>query len=301
MINEAYVYISPYYNKAALYLRAARCLRRARRAATACCKAAALLRAAASIMEPASLRELGIGVGAASIGALLARQCCGTSAAGGAHDAAGAEAAAAGVGTELPMMKQKTHGDAIYLDWNATSPIFPEVSAEMLPYTGLRFGNPSSGHAFGRPCAGAVATARERMAALVHSEPSEIIFTSCGSESDNHAIRIAVERGKAKVAAGVTPHIITTNIEHPAIEACLCALEASGEVVVTRVGVDAEGLVSVGDVRDAVRPEETVLVTIMHSNNEVGSVQPIKRIAKAVRSISSSSAGLHHDHDIVLI
>lgn len=243
------------------------------------------------MVEAVTLRELGIGLGAAGLGAVLARHCFQTTAGTATSEVHVNTAGALGVGTQLPMMKQKTHGDAIYLDWNATSPIFPEVTEEMLPYTGLRFGNPSSGHAFGRPCAAAVATARERVAALVHCQTSEIIFTSCGSESDNHAIRIAVERGRARLPTGVTPHIVTTNIEHPAIEACLCALEYSGAVEVTRIGVDMEGLVAVGDVRDAVRPDQTVLVTIMHSNNEVGSVQPIKRIVKAVKFCSKKIEG----------
>lgn len=159
----------------------------------------------------------------------------------------------------------------------------------MLPYVGLCFGNPSSGHAFGRPCAKAITTARERMAALVRSEPSEIIFTSCGSESDNHAIHIAIARGKAVLPKGVVPHIVTSNIEHPAIEACLDALESKGEITTTRVSVDAEGMVSVSDVREAMRAGETVLVTIMHSNNEVGSLQPIKQIVNTAKLCSNKT------------
>ena len=180
----------------------------------------------------------------------------------------------------------------------------------MLPYTGDHFGNPSSvrahlpvptphfpsllpdpalalcgqGHAFGRPCAAAVDTARDRLAKMIRATPSEVIFTSCGSESDNHAIHIALARAKGLLAAGVTPHIVTTNIEHPAIDACLAALEGQGAVSVTRVGVDSEGLVGVDEVAAAVKPGATVLVTIMHSNNEVGAVQPIAEIGAAVRA-----------------
>ena len=111
------------------------------------------------------------------------------------------------------------HGDCIYLDWNATSPIFPEVTAEMLPYTGDHFGNPSSGHAFGRPCAAAVKTARTRLASLVGSHPDEILFTSCGSEADNQAIHIGMAHGRTLLRnrPGALPHVITTNIEVPGV------------------------------------------------------------------------------------
>ena len=95
------------------------------------------------------------------------------------------------------------------------------------------------GHAFGRPCAAAVDTARDRLAKMIHATPSEVIFTSCGSESDNHAIHIAIARGKAALPKGVIPHIVTSNIEHPAIEACLDALDAKGEITTTRVSVES--------------------------------------------------------------
>eukprot|EP01051_Picozoa_sp_SAG22_P008102 SAG22_NODE_599_length_8683_cov_3.593080_2_plen_430_part_00 len=212
-----------------------------------------------------------------------------------AHPSAAAlDLGPSGVGVQLPGMRRKVHGECVYLDWNATSPIFPEVSMEMLPFISDHFGNPSSGHAFGRPCAAAVSTARDRVARLVGAEPGEVLFTSCGSEADNQAIHIACARGRGRMAKGRVPHVVTTNIEHPAILECLYACEARGEISVTCVEVDAEGLVSAAAVREAMRPDETVLATVMHSNNEVGSSMPIAEITAAVREATQDGLCLVH-------
>ncbi|CAM9277030.1 unnamed protein product [Ectocarpus fasciculatus] len=176
----------------------------------------------------------------------------------------------------------------IYLDYNATSPIFPEVSREMFPFLGECFGNPSSGHALGRACKKAVVLARVRVASLLGCSPEEVVFVASGSEADNHAILASLAlhaeaaTAPASAASSSLPHVVSSAIEHPAITKCLNHLVAEGKVEVTYVGVDEEGRVSVDDVVGAFRPE-TALVTIMHSNNEVGSLQPITEIAEACR------------------
>lgn len=227
-------------------------------------------------MAAVTARDLAIAGGAALAGAACALGC-------GCRGGSGA--GTAGVGEELTASKQK-HGGCIYLDWNATSPIFPEVTATMEPFTGQCFGNPSSGHAYGRPCAAAVTKARGAVATLVRCLPAEIIFTSCGTESDNHAIEIGVERGgQLGGGKGGLPHVVTSEIEHPAILNRLDALAERGAISVTKVSASTTGLISVEAVAAAVTPT-TVLVTIMHSNNEVGAVQPIAAIAAAVRQKS---------------
>eukprot|EP00039_Didymoeca_costata_P010736 m.145240 g.145240 ORF g.145240 m.145240 type:complete len:490 (+) comp14942_c0_seq5:196-1665(+) len=183
-------------------------------------------------------------------------------------------------GKPLPCLTQHP---AVYLDWNATTPIFPEVTQAMLPFAKSCFGNPSSDNVFSDPCRKAINTARRQAADLLGVQPEEIIFTGSGTESDNTAIALALQCckkpekrfGRTKT---VPQHVVTTNIEHPAIENYLQAQEASGNITVTRVKVNNEGIVSVLDVEDAIR-DSTVLVTVMHSNNEIGSLQPISEIA----------------------
>ena len=259
-----------------------------------------------------------------------------------------------GIGTSLPRAAE--HGDCIYLDYQATTPVWPEVAAAAEPYLRMHWGNPSSGHAFGRPCAAAVASARRSVAELVGAAEDEILFTACGSEADNHAIlgtleaeearrrAAAAAAGDAVDAAAALPHVVTSNIEHPAITECLGALEragvwqrgvaescgrelwdkpwdrprgtraaeqraagvgptarsflmrapcprVAGRLSVSFVKVDGEGRVSPAEVAAAVRPS-TVLVTVMHSNNEVGSVQPISEIASPQRGRISLAGGL---------
>lgn len=176
----------------------------------------------------------------------------------------------------------ETHERCIYLDYNATTPIFPEVAEEMTPFLHEHFGNPSSGHAFGRPCVAAVATARSRVAALLGCSEHEVVFTSCGSESDNHAIVGVVAAAKERLQ-GRVPHVVTTNIEHPAVIECLVALAAEGRLTYTEVPVDTEGLVTAEAVAAAMTGE-TVLVTVMHSNNEIGALLPVAAIAAACKA-----------------
>ncbi len=164
----------------------------------------------------------------------------------------------------------------IYLDHCATTPLRPEVREEMLPFLRDRFGNPSSVHAFGRAARAAVEEARARVASLIGAVPDEIIFTGGGTESDNLAIRGAAEALKEKGR-----HIITSAIEHPAVLRTCRSLEQSG-FKVTYLPVDARGVLDPGAVRDAITGE-TVLVTIMHGNNEIGTIEPIEAIGRLTR------------------
>ena len=164
----------------------------------------------------------------------------------------------------------------VYLDHAATTPVRPEVFEAMVPYLTERFGNPSSIHSFGREARMELDKARERVAALIGAEPQEIVFTGGGSEADNHAIR-----GAALAAFGKKNHIITSAVEHHAVLDTALSLRSLG-FEVTVVPVDQYGMVNPDDVRAAITPN-TFLITIMHSNNEVGTLQPIKEIAAIAR------------------
>lgn len=164
----------------------------------------------------------------------------------------------------------------VYLDYNATTPIAPSVRAAMLPFIDQYFGNPSSGHHYGQEAAKAVSRAREHVATLLNCSADEIVFTSGGSESDNWAFL-----GRIWAAGVERPHVITTQIEHPAILNTCRFLECQG-VDVTYLPVDGTGRVDPGAVRDALRTS-TVVVSIMHANNEVGTIQPLSDIAAICR------------------
>ena len=164
----------------------------------------------------------------------------------------------------------------IYLDYNATTPIAPEVAEEMLPYIQAHFGNPSSSNAIGRFNKNAIEKARMQVAGLLGSNPEEIIFTSGGTESNNHAIRGAVFASQQK-----GKHIITSQVEHPAVTEVCNYLEKQGYVI-TRLPVDSFGKVNPAEIEKAVRPD-TTLITIMHANNEVGTIQPVKEIGEIAK------------------
>lgn len=162
----------------------------------------------------------------------------------------------------------------IYFDHNATTPVDPAVLDAMLPFFSADFGNASSIHTFGQRARSAVETAREQVAALLNARPQEIVFTSGGTESDNHAIFGVV----AAAAAAIAKHVITSSIEHEAVLNTCQALEKQG-VAVTYLPVNCDGLINLDDLRKAIRPE-TVLITIMHANNELGTVQPLADIGR---------------------
>jgi len=170
----------------------------------------------------------------------------------------------------------------IYLDYNASTPVDPRVLQEMLPYLKEKFGNPSSSHPYGVALKAGIEQARERVAALLGCTASEIIFTSGATESNNMVIK-----GIAK-AAGKGKHFITSQIEHPAVLEPCRNLERFGYSV-TYLPVNKEGMVNPVDLENAITPN-TALVTIMHSNNEVGTIQDIPALAK----IASSRGVLFH-------
>lgn len=165
-------------------------------------------------------------------------------------------------------------GNPIYLDYNATTPVDPRVVDAMLPYLASHFGNPSSTHFYGHTTHHAIQGAREQVARLLHCASDEVIFTGCGSESDTLAIR-----GAALASQQRGTHIITQVTEHPAVLRVCQALERWHGFRVTYLPVDGYGRVNPADVADAI-DNETVLVTIMHANNETGTLQPIAEIAE---------------------
>ena len=164
----------------------------------------------------------------------------------------------------------------IYLDFNASTPLSPEVARTMERMLHGPFGNPSSGHWAGRPASDAVEKARVQVSDLLRCSPQEVVFTSGGSESNNHALKGVFFTNKKDTA-----HIITTQIEHPAIFGPCRFLERLGAAV-TYLSVDGFGRVDPDDVRRAITPQ-TVLVSIMHANNEVGTIQPISDISRITR------------------
>lgn len=166
---------------------------------------------------------------------------------------------------------------ATYLDHNATTPIAPEVREAMWPYLEDRFGNPSSAHEDGRLARKAVERARAQVAALLGCDPDSIIFTASGSEADNLAIK-----GVALARLGEGDHIVTSAIEHPAVLAACRYLERRLGYRLTILPVDGFGMVDPDDVRRAIEPG-TVVVSVMHANNEVGTIEPIAEIARAAR------------------
>ncbi len=173
----------------------------------------------------------------------------------------------------------------IYLDYNGTTPHDPEVIAAMRPFLDCEFGNPSSSHWYGTRPKKAVEAARRQVAGLLGCDPREVFFTSGGTESNNHAIK-----GMARALKHKGRHIVTSTVEHPAVLAVCRHLEAEG-CQTTYVDVDDTGLIRVDDIAAAIRPD-TILVSIMHANNEVGTIQPIAEIAELARA---SGVCMHTD------
>lgn len=164
----------------------------------------------------------------------------------------------------------------LYFDHNATTPLAPEVLEAMLPYLRDEYGNASSIHRFGQRARAAVERARSQVAALLHAEPSEIVFTFGGTESDNLAVL-----GAVRASSLPRKHVITSAFEHPAVLYSCRALEKEG-IAVSYLRPNRDGFINPDDVRRALQPE-TVLLTIMHANNEIGAVQPIEDIASIAR------------------
>lgn len=168
-------------------------------------------------------------------------------------------------------------GRLIYLDFNATTPVAPEVREAILDSFDLAWANPSSEHLPGRLARRAVEEARGQVARLLGCDPEEIVFTSGGTESDNAAIV-----GVAEALAERGRHIVLSSVEHPAVEQPCRALERRG-FEITRVGVDGRGVVDPAAVERAIRPD-TILVSILHAQNETGALQPVEAIGRIARS-----------------
>jgi cysteine desulfurase len=185
----------------------------------------------------------------------------------------------------------------VYLDHSATTPVDPRVIEAMLPFLSEAFGNASSIHHFGQEARGAVDRARHQTAALINARPNEIVFTSGGTESNNLAIRGLVEARKALSDLPNKPHIVTTVIEHPAVKNVCQDLEKSGYDV-TYVPVPESGVVASEEIIGAVR-ENTVLISVMAANNEIGTLQPVAGIGRYVRDARATGRKIFFHTDAV--
>ncbi len=167
----------------------------------------------------------------------------------------------------------------IYLDHGASTPVHPQVIEAMLPFWTDAYGNPASNHEHGRIAHTALDNARRTFANLMHAQPDEFVFTGCGSESDNLALRGVLWAAKAQ---GQTPHLITSCIEHKAILETAVQLQAQMGLEVTVLPVDEYGRISLTDLREAIQPN-TALISIMAANNEIGTIQPFLQIGEIAR------------------
>ena len=172
-----------------------------------------------------------------------------------------------------------TPRDRIYMDYAATTPVDPRVVEAMLPYFGERFGNPSSIHGFGREASHAVEDAREAIASVLNCTPAEIVFTSCGTESDNLALRGATLDGRRR-------HLVISPVEHHAVGRTAAILHDHLGLAVSVVPVDEYGMVEPARVAEALR-DNTALVSVMYANNEVGTIQPIAEIGEVAHARSA--------------
>ncbi len=163
----------------------------------------------------------------------------------------------------------------VYADNNATTRVDDEVLEEMLPYFKEFYGNPSSIHTFGRQVSSKMDLARERVATILGADTSEIVFTSCGTESNNYAIHCSLEAHPDK------KHVITTKVEHPAV-LNVCKYFGKNGYEVTELGVDKDGMLDLDELRDSIK-DNTAIVSIMHANNETGVIFPIEEIGKIVK------------------
>ena len=180
----------------------------------------------------------------------------------------------------------------IYLDNSATTPIDPEVVEAMMPYLTDKFGNASSIHHFGQETRAAVDKARHQVASLIHCRPNEIVFTSGGTESSNLAIRGLVESDQTRKG-----HIVTSAIEHPSVKTVCEDLEALGYTI-SYLPVYDDGIVRIKDVESTIT-DDTVLISIMTANNEIGTVQPVVEIGKLVRSLKEKGRKIRFHTDAV--
>jgi len=173
--------------------------------------------------------------------------------------------------TPLAHQLKRRADKMIYMDYNATAPVHPEVLEAFLPFYRERFGNPSSIHMAGRRAKGAIEEAREKVAHFLCCEPVEVVFTSSGTEADNMAVK-----GIASALRGKGNHIITTRVEHPAVLNTILHLEQQG-FDITRLDVDREGMPDL-DLLESCITDRTILISVMHANNETGTILPVMEI-----------------------
>ena len=174
----------------------------------------------------------------------------------------------------------------IYLDHSATTPVDPEVLKAMLPYFADKFGNASSIHSYGQEARAAVDQARETVANFLNCKTSEIIFTSGGSESDNLAIKGLIEVSRDRLRLNKKkPHVITSAFEHHAVFDTVKELEKEGKIEATYIIPGNDGIITTEEIERAIK-ENTVLVSIMYVNNEIGTVQPIREIGKIIEKLN---------------
>ncbi len=178
-----------------------------------------------------------------------------------------------------------TRRTSIYMDYAATTPVDQKVIETMMPFFNTHYGNPSSLHAPGQIASGVLMQARESIATHLNAHADEMIFCSGGTESDNLAIIGVINSSKAelykKFGKNILPHVITSAIEHPAVLEPLLKLKYQGLIKLTQIKPSSNGIVSVKDIQDAIT-NQTVLITIMYANNEIGTIQPIAEIGKAI-------------------
>jgi cysteine desulfurase len=181
----------------------------------------------------------------------------------------------------------------VYLDNSATTAVEPEVVQAMLPYFSLEVGNAQSVHSFGQRARAAVENARRQVASLINAAPPEVVFVSGGTEADNMAIRGVAEAHRAHGR-----HIITSKVEHPAVLATCEELERAG-FDLTYLPVSRKGLIDLCDLRAAIR-DDTILISVMHANNETGTIQPVEEIGGTVARLRAAGrANLHLHTDAV--
>jgi len=194
------------------------------------------------------------------------------------------------LGTPLPQMLPS----CAYLDYNATTPIFPEVAEEMLPFLSRHFGNPSSIHAYAKPCSDAIGLSRARVRKAIGAEKdAEVIFTSCGTESDNRAIDVACalfvdDDDALRSTSGLLPHVISTAVEHPAVLVYLESEREKKRLTYSLVPVDDEGVADIEQYKKQLEEfkERTCCVSIMQANNETGAVQPVREFAALAKEMN---------------
>ena len=189
------------------------------------------------------------------------------------------------LGTPLSQMLP----ECVYLDYNATTPIFPEVAEEMMPFLETHFGNPSSIHAYAKPCSEAIRLSRERVKLAIgaKSGQKEVLFTSCGTESDNRAIDVACDVF-VNSSSNSCPHVITTEVEHPAVLVYLESEQKAKRLTYSLVPVDDEGVAKINEYKKQLEEfnERVCCVSIMQANNETGVIQPVRAFADLAKEMN---------------